>query len=40
MTAKITGYIITEMSDDFLIYRNGKALKVGYQKPYRLKYQF
>ena len=29
----------TEMPGDFLIYRNGKALKVGYQKPYRLKYQ-
>lgn len=29
----------TEMPGDYLIYRNGKALKVGYQKPYRLKYQ-
>ena len=29
----------TEMPGDFLIYRNGKVLKVGYQKPYRLKYQ-
>lgn len=29
----------TEMPGDFLIYRNGNALKVGYQKPYRLKYQ-
>ena len=29
----------TEMPGDFLIYRNGKALKVGYQKPCRLKYQ-
>ena len=27
----------TEMPGDYLIYRNGKALKVGYQKPYRLK---
>ena len=29
----------TELPGDFLIYRNGRALKVGYQKPYRLKYQ-
>ena len=29
----------TEMPGDFLIYCSGKALKVGYQKPYRLKYQ-
>ena len=27
----------TEMPGDFLIYRSGKALRVGYQKPYRLK---
>lgn len=27
----------TEMPGDFLIYRNGKALKVGYRNPYRLK---
>ena len=30
----------TEMPGDFLIYQNGKALKVGYQKPYRLKHRF
>ena len=29
----------TELPGDFLIYRNGRALKGGYQKPYRLKYQ-
>lgn len=37
MTTRITGYIITEMPGDFIIYRNGKALKGGYQKPHRLK---
>lgn len=30
----------TEMPGDFLIYRNGNALKVGYQNPYRLKCKF
>jgi hypothetical protein len=29
----------TEMPGDSLIYRNGKAVKIGYQRPYRLKYQ-
>ena len=39
MTTKIMVYTITGMRGDFLIYCSGKALKVGYQKPYRLKYQ-
>ncbi len=30
----------TELPGDFLIYRNGNALKVGYQNPYRLKCKF